>query len=258
MATGSAQGKTRNINDEFFQGYYKEIWKQLNPPGLTKAEVNFMINYFSLKAGDKVLDMMCGYGRHALVLARTGIRVAAVDNLQEYINEIAEVAKEEMLPLQAIKKNILEFEGEKDQDLVICMGNNLSFFPENETFELFSIISSHLKPGGKFLTNSWMLTEIVSRHFPLSSSSELNGMNYRSDSRIMLNPARIETNIIIQPPGMEAEQKTAIDYLYTIFETESLLEQSGLRVKEIFSIPGRKKFEIGDTGAYIVAEKIQN
>jgi hypothetical protein len=36
---------------------------------------------------------------------------------------------------------------------------------------------------------------------------------------------------------------------------ESMLNQSGLILKEVFSIPGRKSFSIGEPRAYLVAAK---
>lgn len=84
-----------NINDNFFDGYYKDIWRTLIPEELTVKEVDFMIPFFNLGSGSKVLDLMCGYGRHALGLARKGITVTAVDNLSAYINEVKAIAEKE-------------------------------------------------------------------------------------------------------------------------------------------------------------------
>jgi hypothetical protein len=37
---------------------------------------------------------------------------------------------------------------------------------------------------------------------------------------------------------------------------EIMLNQAGFIMKEIYSIPGRKKFTLGEPRAYIVAEKV--
>lgn len=36
-----------NINDSFFNGYYKNIWKTIIPAELTAKEVEFMLPYFN-------------------------------------------------------------------------------------------------------------------------------------------------------------------------------------------------------------------
>ena len=46
-----------------------------------------------------------------------------------------------------------------------------------------------------------------------------------------------------------------IDYIYSVNEMEAMLKNAGLSLKEVYSIPGKKKFTIGDPRAYIIAEK---
>ncbi|HKB43030.1 MAG TPA: hypothetical protein VKC90_01525, partial [Chitinophagaceae bacterium] len=62
-----------NINDTYFDGYYKEIWRAMIPDELTRKEIEFIVPYFNLQPGSKVLDLMCGYGRHAIALAKKDI-----------------------------------------------------------------------------------------------------------------------------------------------------------------------------------------
>jgi cyclopropane fatty-acyl-phospholipid synthase-like methyltransferase len=71
---------------------------------------------------------MCGYGRHALSLARLGINVTAVDNLADYIREIREVVETEDLPVTALNEDVIQFQTNDKYDLIICMGNSVSFF----------------------------------------------------------------------------------------------------------------------------------
>ncbi|MBA3284745.1 MAG: hypothetical protein H0U27_06770, partial [Nitrosopumilus sp.] len=74
-----------NINDSFFDGVYKKVWKKMMPVALTGVEIEFIIEICDLKEMDKVLDLMCGHGRHAIGLAEKGYQVKAVDNQPEYI-----------------------------------------------------------------------------------------------------------------------------------------------------------------------------
>jgi 2-polyprenyl-3-methyl-5-hydroxy-6-metoxy-1,4-benzoquinol methylase len=98
------------INNVFFEGMYQDVWRKLIPQGLSEAEVDFIFEVGNLKAGEKVLDLMCGYGRHSLEMARRGLNVTAIDSLPAYISEISRNAKEEQLNVNAITGNILEAE----------------------------------------------------------------------------------------------------------------------------------------------------
>src|SRR5690242_14253910 len=96
-----------NINNSFFEGSYKHAWKGIIPPGLTEAEVDFIQEMGALQNGGKVLDIMCGYGRHALELARRGKKPTAIDNLQAYIDEIILKSTEEGLSIDATQTDVL-------------------------------------------------------------------------------------------------------------------------------------------------------
>ena len=101
---------TENINNSFFDGVYKDIWRRLIPDGLTKAENDWILQEANLQAGDRLIDLMCGYGRHALALARKGIHVTAVDNLKEYVEEIRSTAQKENLPVECLEQDVLKLD----------------------------------------------------------------------------------------------------------------------------------------------------
>lgn len=226
------------------------------PDELTVKEVDFIIPYFNLKEGSRVLDLMCGYGRHAIALAKKGMAVTAVDNLSDYINEISELADKEQLPLQAVQTDVLRYKGGEEFDLVLCMGNSLNFFDANDTVKILSNISSLLKRGGHLLINSWSLAEIAFKNFKEKSWSQVGEMKFLSDSKLFFSPTRIETESIIISPDGKTEVKQGIDYIFSLNEMEAMLKMTGLGLKEVYSIPGRKKFTVGEPRAYLVAEKI--
>jgi 2-polyprenyl-3-methyl-5-hydroxy-6-metoxy-1,4-benzoquinol methylase len=244
-----------NINDNFFDGQYKDIWKALIPEQLTVKEVEFMLPYFNLQPGSKVLDIMCGYGRHAIALAEKGIHVTAIDNLTEYIDEIKKTATERSLPVKAIKADAATYEADEIFDLVICMGNSLNFFSPSETERILQNIATHLKPGGHLLINTWSLEEIATRSFKEHSSGEVKGVKLESTCTYLFHPNRIETISTMTGPDGQTETKTAVDYIFSVAEMEAMLSTAGLEMKEVYSIPGRKKFTVGEPRAYIVAEK---
>jgi SAM-dependent methyltransferase len=245
-----------NVNNSYFDGYYKEIWRSIVPPELTVKETDFMISYFNLKPGDKILDIMCGYGRHAIALAKKGMQSTAVDNLDEYVNDIKSAAKKDNLPVSAVKADILTYEAGDVFDLALCMGNSLCFFDRSDTLTILKMLARHLKPGGHFFINTWMIAEIAFNRFQEKTSSDIGDLRFSAESKYLLQPSRIETDHLILAPDGKTESKKAVDYIYSIAETEQLLNEAGFAMKEVYSIPGRKKFTLGDPRAYIVAEKI--
>lgn len=250
------QSQSENVNNSYFDGYYKQFWRAINPEGLSRAEVNFLVEYNHLIPGNKVLDLMCGYGRHALALSRKGIKVMAIDNLADYINEIKEIAGKEDLPVTAIQADVIQFDPREYFDLAICMGNSLSFFDRNDIMKLFTTISSNLRKRGRFIVNTLMLKEIVSENFHEKTSFDAGGMKLIANSKFLPDPLRIEAETILITPAGNRETKKAVDYIFSLREYEEMFNEAGLKLHEVFSIPGKKKFERGEPRAYIIAEKI--
>lgn len=244
-----------NINDSFFDGYYKDVWRAIIPEVLTLREVQFMMDYFSLTPGDKVLDMMCGYGRHALELASRGVQVTAVDNLQDYINEIRTIAASGQLPVEAIQHDVIGYRPGKDFRLVICMGNSLNFFNASDTVTLLKNWANSLSPGTHVLINSWSLAETVIPHFSEKSEASHGGINIISQSKYLFYPSRIETETVMTGPGGTVENRLAVDYIYSVNEIGNFLRAAGFELVEIYNIPGRKKFALGDPRAYIIGRR---
>ena len=245
-----------NINDTYFDGLYKDIWKAIIPAELTAKEVDYIVNQFGLSAGSRVLDMMCGYGRHALGLAAKGIPVTAVDNLEAYTSEISAAATAQNLPVTVLQSDIASFSTNDKFDLAICMGNSLNFFSEPEIESILKSTAASLKPGGGLLINSWSIAEIAIPQFKERAWSKLDNLKLIAESKYLFNPTRIETEQLIIDGEGKIETKQAVDYIFSLAEMSRILQSCGFRMDEAYSIPGRKKFSLGDPRVYIVATRI--
>jgi SAM-dependent methyltransferase len=220
---------TININDAFFDSVYKEVWKGIIPAGLSEAETEFILDVCSLTPGSKLLDLMCGYGRHSLSLGRKGVCVALAQRF--------------------------EF-GTEEFDAVICMGNSFSFFGGEEAQQLLQRIRTSLKTGGYLIINSWMIAEIVFKYFREKEWHEINGYKYLLDNKLHFLPTRIDSQQTIIDPAGSIEELQGVDYIYSIEELSVMLHSSGLQLKTLYSTPRKKPFTLGDGRVYIVAQKV--
>jgi 2-polyprenyl-3-methyl-5-hydroxy-6-metoxy-1,4-benzoquinol methylase len=245
-----------NVNSTYFNGYYKDIWRSYIPAELTVKEVDFMVRHFNLQPESKVLDIMCGYGRHAIALAEKGISVTAVDNLEDYTDELSETARSRNLPIEALEADVIQYEADQMFDLAICMGNSICFFNREDTLKLLKMISSHLVHGGYLLINTWMLAEIAFNGFREKAWDIVGDLKFITESKYFLQPSRIETDHLIIAPDGTSETKKAVDYIYSIAEMEVMLSECKLVMKDVYSIPGKKKFTLGEPRAYIIAQKM--
>jgi SAM-dependent methyltransferase len=246
---------TDNINNSFFNSVYKDVWKKLIPNGLTEAEVDFIMETAGLQPGDKVLDIMCGYGRHSIELGKRGIDVTSIDNLNEYIEEIKANAHQHNLPVRGIKAGILEVELQENYDAIICMGNSFSFFNKEETSQILKKLSLSLKPGGILIINSWMIAEIALKHFKEKDWFQVQEYKYLLDYKFHFQPNRIESEQTIVSADGTVDVLKGIDYIFSLDELESMFLDAGLSTKELYSTPRKRRFVLGDGRIYIVVEK---
>lgn len=245
----------RNINDSFFNSVYKEVWRKLIPDGLSAAETDFIEAVANLKPNDRVLDTMCGYGRHTLDLARRGYQVTAVDNLPEYIAEIGETTSAEKLPIETICSSVQHLQLLHAYDAIVCMGNSFAFFNESEALSILKNFTSHLKEGGVLIINTWMLAEIAIKFFRDKDWFYVADYKYLVENQYLFHPARIESlHTIIRQDGA-IESIKGVDYIFTVDELGAMLASTGFSLSAIYSTPRRRAFQFGDSRAYIVATR---
>lgn len=251
-ATASA-----NINDTFFNATYQEVWRKLIPAGLSEAECDFIVDAANLQPGDRVLDLMCGYGRHALELARRGYPVTAVDNSVAYTDEIARTANLESLPVDAQAASVLRMNLTGEYKAAICMGNSFAFFDRADAGALLAKIAAHLHPEGLLLINSWMIAEIAIRHFREKDWYEVDGYKYLLDYRFRFQPSRIESEHTLVGADGTVEVIKGVDYIFTLAELETMLNEAGLTTTGLYNAPRRQRpFKMGDSRIYITAGKM--
>ena len=246
---------SQNINNHFFEGLYKEVWRTIIPPALTEAECDFIQDVSNLNPSDRVLDMMCGYGRHTIELAKRNLHVTAIDNLPDYIEEINELSVQQSLDIRAISSDIMDVRLEPGYKAAICMGNSFAFFNAEEALALLKKVSKSLAPQGVLIINSWMIAEIAIKFFKQHDWHYSGPYKCILENNYLFHPSRIETEQTIIAPNGQIENVKGVDYIFTLNELEQMFNEAGLCTAGLYSTPRKKKFTLGDGRIYIVAEK---
>lgn len=87
----------------------------------TDQEVEFLVEQLGLKAGDTVLDVGCGPGRHAHRLAERGLSVLGIDISQRFVDLAAEGAPPGAVFERADARR-LGYDGRFDAAISLCQG----------------------------------------------------------------------------------------------------------------------------------------
>jgi SAM-dependent methyltransferase len=111
---------------------------------------------FSDRVVKTILDMGCGTGGHALILAQRGYEVVGVDSSKDMLDIARRKVNKAQLPIELVEGNITSFNLQKKFDAVIAMFAVMSYQTTNSDIsKACEVAKNHLNPGGVFLFDCW-------------------------------------------------------------------------------------------------------
>jgi SAM-dependent methyltransferase len=119
----------------------------------TVREIDALIERIGLAAGDRILDVGCGPGRHSNELGRRGFAVHGIDISQSFV-DLASAEAPPGVTFERLDARSLPFDGEFDCVISICQGAfGLSGGPAaGETLdpdaEILAGMARAVRPGG--------------------------------------------------------------------------------------------------------------
>ena len=245
---------------DFFYGLPQDAWKAAQTDEQTQLDLELLVETLDFGPGDRLLDVFCGYGRHARPLARLSVRVTGVDISAEYVAELRAWADAEKLPLVAIEADFMTLANANllpaaGFDAGYCLGNSFSFFPRPDMRAFLTRIVGLLRPGGRFLAHSEMVAESVlpdyqNRHWQPIGDDILFLVENEYDPR----HSRIDSHLTYVRNG-KTETRTAQHYIYTLAELCQLFAEAGLTVVACYGTVAGDPYALGDEAVWLLAQK---
>lgn len=229
------------VNPEWYKNNWSLDIKNQSWVEDTENQVDFIIKTLHLTGNERVLDLACGFGRHALSLARKGFSVVGVDITKDYINDAINEAKSASLAIDFIQADIRDLKYREEFDVVLNLADGAIGYLENdaENLKIFDRIASALKPGGKHFMDICNAEHAESffpkRHWEIGSTSlSLPEFDWDRESRRMLFSDWGITfgEIARKPVVIEPCSSTR---LYSSTEIEAIFQIRGMNVIKTFS-----------------------
>ena len=148
MARLAAMKRQSEWFSHFFDAAYVAQLREEKSPADTRAEVDFLVRRLSLPRGARILDVPCGYGRHAAALARRGFVVLGLDLSRAMIAEGRRRFTEgPRLRLRRADMRRIAFR--EEFDAVVNLYTSFGYFEPAENQAVLRRMARALKPGGR-------------------------------------------------------------------------------------------------------------
>ena len=179
--------------------------------------------------GARVLDLACGYGRHALALAEAGYNVIGLDYSRYLIKRAHEI-----FPHERVEYVVGDMRGPYDGgpfDAIVNFFTSFGYFDEDaENARVFDAVHDALAPGGRFVMD-FLNAEVVRRTLVPESMDLVDGATVIQE-RAIEEPFVKKTIIINNPCSYELEFEESV-WLYSADDLRRMATNAGLVVDHI-------------------------
>lgn len=136
----------------FFDASYVAALREEKPFRQTRLEVEFVLRSVRPPEDARILDLPCGYGRHAALLARRGFRVVGVDLSPAMLAE-ARRRFTEGPRLRFRRGDMRRIAFREEFDAVINLYTSFGYFTPAQNVTALRRMARALRPGGRLLVD---------------------------------------------------------------------------------------------------------
>ena len=218
-------------------------------------EVSQAVALLGLTPPARILDVPCGYGRHAVECARRGFTVTGVDAAETQLNRAREKARAAGVSVEFRLQDAraLDFDAEFDAALNLFLSFGY-FETDDEHVAMLTGIARALRPGGRFVMEFWN-REYEIRYFDRYQVERSGDIVEVEEWEFDHLRGRLNwTNTAFFPDGRRESWWHSIR-AYSIAEMVTLFERAGLRVDAVYGGLDGQPYSIEAEAAIFLATK---
>lgn len=230
--------------------YFYQDWLT---PERSQMEVNTLVRELSLDEPSSILDLACGFGRHANVLAALGHSVTGVDITAGFLEIAKREAREKNLRTKFLQEDMRRINFNSEFDHVLLLFTSFGYFPDDENQLVLENVSRALKPGGSFILDTHN-RDVFLKHFQPFMVAE-KGEDLMID-RSSFDPVtgRWYNRRIVIRDGVRKDKPFFVR-LYNPFEIEQMLNQAGMQIQKLLGGYDSQPPSSKSSRMVIIAEK---
>ena len=246
---------------EFFGDDYLGAYRETISPENAILEVAFVQRVLGLSVGQEVLDLCCGHGRHAVLLAKAGLTMTGLDLSKGYLKQAALNAAAAGVELELVYSDMRQVPFVSRFDAVINLFTSFGYLggylgSDAEDMRVLHQVSNALKPGGKFLIDLINKDWVVANNLVDERKVDPNGTVYQEHRELDLVRSRIQNSFIVTTPDGSTRHSDGLTIrLYTLVEITDMLAEAGLTFQSAYGGYDAEPYNVGTRRMIMVAEK---
>lgn len=240
-----------NWFETFFEGLALDLWRSAVTPEQTAREADFLAGRLALRSGMSVLDVPCGNGRHAIELARRGLRMTGVYISAGFLHEPCNNAPE----IEWVHGDMRKLPWTCRFDSAYCWGNSFGYFDHDNCQQFLEAVALALKPGGRFILESGDVSESILPVFQTERTLRIGDFDFLSRTTYDAVEGRMDiTYTFIR--GHEREVKPTHQWVHSAAEIRRMLWQAGLELLTAFSDLEGSPYALGSPRLIALARRV--
>jgi SAM-dependent methyltransferase len=217
----------------------------------TMRETAFIESSLSLPPEGELLDIGCGYGRHAIELGQRGFKVTGLDLSLPLLIRAADEAQRRSLSVNFVHADMREMTYDSQFAAAYCVLTSFGYFDEDTNLRVASSICRALKPGGRFLVDTINRDYIVS-DLPSRIWWEGDGCVVLEEVDFDFHTSRVLIRrSIVFGDGRQVENEISIR-VYSLHELGRILRRAGFQVLEVSGSLANKEPFLGAASRHVV------
>lgn len=241
--------------DDFFTELPNTFWRAAVPAEVTASEIEFLVRATGLRPGQRVLDVCCGSGRHALPLARRGCQVIGVDVSAEAIAHARRAAEEARLAVDLRVGDVRALPTDGRADVAICMGNAFGYLEHAATQAFLVDLAALVVPGGALVLDYGFVAESLLPGLALEEEPmTIGGVEATVVNTYDTVGSRWLTDFTFRR-GDEVHRGTSVQHVYTAAEVTRLVAEAGFIDVERYGDADGSPYRLGSPRLLLVARR---
>lgn len=255
-AAAAQAGRKRNWFDEAFGDHYGSI-TPLDADASAELDAAFIRKTAELGAGQSLLDVACGDGRHCFALANLGLMVSGLDCSLAQLVRASQRNEATEAGVTLLHGDMRSLPRDRQYDIVTCLGSSLGYFEsDDQNRQCIQELVEVLRPGGKLVLHTFNRDYLVAV-LPCRSWWQGRGCLVLdvADMNYFTNRVRIHRTVVFED-GRQFEHHMYIR-MFSLHELGKILTSLGMRVLEVSGSRDTRGRFYGATSAeiWIVAQR---